>query len=221
MRKYLIILLLILCPFFLFAQSENPDIKELDKQLEEMFEADQGVRKELVRISVEYKDRPELKGMMDSLLIVMREKDTINQKIVSDLLDSKGWPSGLSFKANNTIFLIIQHGDAEYMNKYAPLVEQAYKDEKIGGSQYAIFVDRIRMYAGKPQIYGSQTIKISNIIYIWPIEDVENVESRRQKMNLPTMDQYLEYFKSGSEVVWDKNITIEELRKKDGYRFSW
>lgn len=187
------------------------DNKGLNEKLEEIHSLDQNIRLAL--------NSPEMNLKKDSLIAEMKSIDTKNQKYIGDLLDSIGWPSDLSFNANMAIFLVIQHAGVDYMNKYANYVEDAYKKNLVPIGAYVVFVDRMKMYSGKPQVYGSQIIIIKNVLYMWPIEDAENLASRRNTAGLPSIEDYMKGF--GKDVVWDKNTKIEDLRKLDGYHFKW
>jgi len=210
MKKYFIIFILFSFPVVLFSQEDNKKAL-LEKKLSEMYETDQSIRKGLGEVNSEYAGKPELKGKMDSVISLMMKTDKENQLFISNLLDSEGWPSGLSFQANMAIFMIIQHAPRDYMNKYASMVEEEHNKGVIVPSLFAIFKDRLLMYAGKPQVYGSQTYNG----YVWPIEDAENVDERRKEMQLPPMKDYLKIFENQSaSVIWDKNMTVDDIKEK-------
>lgn len=218
MKKYLLIQLLVLLSITLFPQSQNIDIQELEKQLEEIYDRDQGVRKDLSSVFAEYHGKPEFPQRRDSMLHVMAEKDRMNQRFVAYLLDSISWPPGLSEKANETIFLVIQHGGGEYLTKYADKVYEAYKEKKFDSVYYAFFVDRFQMYKGEPQVYGSQNVNLFDKSYVWPVQDIATLDARRAEVGLPPMDETVEE----AELIWDKDLTIEGLKKKTGVQsFSW
>ena len=193
--------------FSSFAQ----DNTGLNEKLEDIHSLDQNIRLAL--------NNSEMNLKKDSLIAEMRTIDTQNQKYIGHLLDSIGWPSDLSFNANMAIFLVIQHAGVDYMSKYANYVEDAYKKNLVPIGAYVVFVDRMKMYSRKPQVYGSQIIIINNVLYMWPIEDAENLAARRNTAGLPSIEDYMNGF--GKDVVWDKNTKIEDLRKLDGYHFKW
>lgn len=210
MKKYILFLFALFLAIPIAVFSQNDDSKELlEKKLSEMYTIDQSIRKDLGEINAKYAGKPELKQKMDSIISLMLKTDAENQQFISNLLDKEGWPSGLSFEGNMAIFMIIQHAGADYMNKYASIVEKEYLKGTIVPSLYAIFKDRILMYADKPQIYGSQTVNG----YVWPIEDPENVDERREKMDLPPMGEYLKAF-GDNAVTWDKDMTIQDIKEK-------
>lgn len=206
MKRLSIFIILCISAVSLFSQ-ENSNI---EKELTERYTKEQDIRKTFMKKYSAPLPNPTSKSEADSLYKKMMEIDKDNQNYVSHLLDSVGsWPEGLSPEANQAIFLIIQHGGKEFMNKYEPVVFEAYKKAKVTPSNYAIFKDRLLMYQDKPQIYGSQTMNG----YVWPIENEENLDARRAEMGLPTMEFYLKIFlQQGISVVWDKEKTIEEIK---------
>ena len=46
----------------------------------------------------------------------------------------------------------------------------------------AYLEDRVRMFRGEPQVYGTQFIEKDGMYEPWPIEDVERVDERRASM---------------------------------------
>ena len=77
------------------------------------------------------------------------------------------------------------------------------------------------MHTGKKQIYGTQTVSYTDkqtgdqVFYLWPVENPSRLDSLRKAINLPPIEQYLEVFKQrGMHVIWDKELTIDEIQKK-------
>jgi len=208
MKKILSIFFILNFSFCLFAQSQN---ETLEKELMKRYKSEQAVRMELSEISNQYSQASDFNEKMENVINKMHSIDVDNQLFVSNLLDSIGsWPKGLSPDANMAVFMIIQHGSPDYMNKYAAMVKEGYQKEFISPDLYAIYEDRLLMHADKKQMYGSQTYNG----YVWPIEDIDNLDERRAKMNLPPMQEYLKIFEeNGIEIIWDKDKTIDDIKK--------
>lgn len=211
MKKNLVYSIFILfCCCGLNAQNQNDSAASyLENELAIRYSLDQSIRKEYNEVAIKLNQNPELKSQFDSIANRMKEIDYDNQVFWANALDSLGtWPTNMSQEANLSAFLIIQHAPKEYMQKYSTIIDNAFDKGYIIPSLYAIFKDRLLMYSRKYQIYGSQTLND----YVWPIEDVENVDSRRKTVNLPPMNEYLDIFKrQGTEIVWDKFLTPESL----------
>jgi len=133
----------------LFAQSV--DLKKVDIELCKIHNDDQQIREKIIEAM--QKPSIELLSIHDE----MDSIDTKNQIYVSNLLDNHGWPDNLSDSANNAIFLVIDHGDKSYSEKYFEMVKEKAEQGIISKSDAAILEDRILMRANKPQMYGTQT----------------------------------------------------------------
>ena len=124
----------------------------------------------------------------------IRHYDSINQKIVSNILDNRGWlgPKIVGREGAMAIFLVIQHSDLATQKKYLPIIEKAANTGEADYSFYAYLIDRIRKKEGKKQIYGTQTAidSITKKYVIYPIEDEKNVNERRLKAGLSLLEDY-------------------------------
>lgn len=129
-------------------------------------------------------------------------------------------PEGLSKRAYSAIFLTIDHADLKFQKRYFKSLQEAAQRGLIPQSDVATLQDRILMYSGKPQIYGTQT-KASNIkegedkiTYVWPIKDPHNVDSLRATVGLCTMQEQSEaHRKYGFTVIWDTSLSIAEVKR--------
>ena len=73
--------------------------------------------------------------------------------------------------------------------------------------------------SGKKQLFGTQTItyfKEGNVITIWAMDEPQNLDERRKEMGLIPMSEYIELLKKTyqSEVIWDKDLTVEAAQEK-------
>ena len=98
------------------------------------------------------------------------ETDSTNLASISRILDTYGWPSGLSDAANKAIFLVIDHSDLKTMNKYIGLFRDAVEKGYLSMNDFVTMEDRMLMNAGKPQKYGTQAYSLvedgKTVIYI-------------------------------------------------------
>lgn len=184
----------------------------LDSLLIELGRRDQAVRRETATMITSQS--------LDTLLMAaarMEQVDTECRTTLYPLLDTLGWPAGLSAEANKAIWLIIQH-DSEAQERYLPQMEQAAQRGAIDRGSYALLEDRINMNKRRPQRYGSQTV-VLNIagsgmeIMLWPVADAERLDSLRHTVGLQPIEKYLSLFEStyGRKAVWDPSITVEKM----------
>ena len=147
----------------------------------------------------------------------MEETDSTNLAAVSHILDTYGWPSGLSHDANKAIFLAIDHSDLKTMNKYIGLFHDAVDKGYLSMNDLVTMEDRMLMNAGKPQKYGTQAYSLvedgKTVIYIWPVEDPDRLDALRKSVGLMPIHSYLEIVKKqGVEIIYDKTKTLEDFK---------
>ena len=194
----------------MFAQSY--DLKKIDDELCKIGNEDQQIRKKLI-------DAMQSQSTdLISIITEMKSNDAKNQLYVSDILDNHGWPEKLSENANRAIFLVIDHANNQFSEKYFPLVQKMADAGVLFKSDVVTLEDRILMRSFKPQKYGTQTVSQKSqegedIIYIWPIENNENVDEMRASVGLPSMNSYMQLLESQSKrkVIWDKSLKTTDF----------
>ena len=128
-----------------------------------------------------------------------------------------GWPEGLSEQSNQTIWLIIDHGDVEYQERYLPLIEQQAMRGIISLADYATLSDRVNVRRQRPQRFGTQTGYKQRdgevFTFVYPIEDVDALDSLRLSVGLDSMHHYLRQVSEtlGTPIDIDSGLTWEEI----------
>ena len=179
----------------LVSGQSNTEIDSLTKVLETVYQMDQAPRFQLD--SIEYKygyDSPEAKEQWN----VIKTNDSANILIVTEILNKYGWlsESKTSKTANSALFLVVQHAELNLQIKYLDILKKAVEKGAAKPSNYAYLLDRVNMRQGKLQIYGSQISRSTNgRSYFYPIKDEPNVNKRREKLHLPSLEAVA--FKSG------------------------
>jgi len=124
--------------------------------------------------------------------------DEKNIKRVEEIISEHGYPgkSIVGSQAMDATFLIIQHADLSYQEKYLPLLQEAADKGEMRKSALALLIDRINMRNDKPQIYGSQLRPdpFSGELWFHEIEDEANVDKRRAEMGLGPLSEYAKFF---------------------------
>ena len=144
------------------------------------------------------------------------ETDSTNLASVSRILDTYGWPSGLSDEANKAIFLVIDHSDLNIMNKYIELFRDAVEKGYLSMNDFVTMEDRMLMNSGNPQKYGTQAYSVSEegktVIYIWPVEDPDKLDALRKSVGLMPIGAYIEIVKQqGVEIIYDSTKTVKDF----------
>ena len=216
--KRLLYLLVLFVTLFACNNKKNThsSAAQTDSLLCELHERDQQIRHELMRVQRAFiaEQRTEL---VDSIVMLVEEEertDSLNRVVVDSLLQN-GWPEGLSEQSNQTIWLIIDHGDVEYQERYLPLIEQQAMRGIISLANYATLSDRVNVRRQRPQRYGTQTGYTQRdgetFTYVYPIEDIAKLDSLRLSVGLDSMHIYLRQVSEtlGTSVAIDTALTWE------------
>jgi len=127
----------------------------------------------------------------------MKELHSRNAKILSDIIDKIGYPTidKVGKEANKATWLIIQHsiGLPEFMKKCAKLLEKAVNENKADPKSLAYLNDRIAVFEGKKQLYGTQfdwdeygNLSPNHFV------DINKVNKRRKSIGLNTLEEQTE-----------------------------
>ena len=186
---------------------ENNYDKPLQKELLEIFVDDQNIRNKAVRASKKLGDH---NPTVDSLVKIMKYKDSLNLIKVTRILDKKGWigKDKVGEQANQALFLVIQHADLKTQEKYLPMMHKAVKEGDLPASFLPVLEDRVALRQGKKQIYGSQLYRNqkTNAYYVAPLEDPDNVDKRRTKVGLDLLADYVKKY----DIIWN----VEEYKRQ-------
>jgi hypothetical protein len=153
--------------------------------LEKMYDEDQEIRRILIdSIGL---DSPESMKYINQMANI----DSRNKSKIESILIKYGWieKSKIGVKASEAIFYTVQHTDLEFLDKYFPefkrLADQGEADPKL----CAMMQDRLLMWKGKKQIYGTQannTLRQDKKYTIWPIENPATVNELRKRIGFST-----------------------------------
>ncbi|MCX6950656.1 MAG: hypothetical protein NTV51_00470 [Verrucomicrobia bacterium] len=178
---------------------ENVTDPDLQKKLLAILDEDQKYRKQLGEVEKQFgRDSAEIKALWKT----MAEADAINLPQITKILDEKGWvgPDVVGRQANCALFLVIQHADLATQKKYLPMMREAAKTGAAQPSSLALLEDRIALREGRPQIYGSQIMRMANgPYYVDNLADPEHVDERRASVGLGPLADYVARW----DIKWD------------------
>ncbi|NLB14048.1 MAG: hypothetical protein GX826_08535 [Gammaproteobacteria bacterium] len=107
---------------------------------------------------------------------------------LEELLQSHEWPrlSEVGEDAAIAAFLVVQHADVAYQEKYLPIIRQRYEQGEAKGGWVALLTDRIRVRQGQPQLYGTQSRmdEETGKNGLYSIEDPEQVDAPRAELGM-------------------------------------
>ena len=153
--------------------------------LEKMYDVDQEIRRILIdSIGLDSPEAPKYFHQMATI-------DMQNKIKIALILGKYGWieQSKIGKKAAEGIFYVVQHSDLEFVEKYFPQFKQLAEKGEADPTRCAQMEDRLLMWKGKKQIYGTQANSIlrpDKSYAIWPIENPSGVNELRKKIGFTT-----------------------------------
>ncbi len=121
-------------------------------------------------------------------------QDSINESEVIGIIDKYGWlgTNRIGEFANQTLWLVIQHAPIKIQEKYIPFLRISVEKGESEGWYLAFLEDRIAMRNGENQVYGTQSKynKVTGKNHIYPIQNPENVNEKRKRIGLETIEEY-------------------------------
>ena len=162
--------------------------KPLREQLKRMVREDQAVRYEYINA---WQTGNSL--VADSLLKRMQYVDSVNLRQVTDILDGRGWVGrDVIGDACEVFWVIIQHAGLEAQGKYLPLFREAVARGELQAGAVAMMEDRVAVFEGRPQKYGSQLQRGEDGTYT-PFEllDADKVDEWRAEVGMEPLAEYL------------------------------
>jgi hypothetical protein len=184
--------------------------KSIAKNIIDLKNADLALREKLIQsrqLSKGYNE--EMKGLHNR-----------NAKMLSDIIDKIGYPTidKVGEEANEAAWLVIQHsiGQPEFMKKCAKLLEKAVNENKADPKSLAYLTDRIAVFEGKEQLYGTQ--------FDWDeygnlspnhFDDINKVNRRRKSIGLNTLEEQTEIIRRQAKNEKQSPPTDFEKRKQE------
>jgi hypothetical protein len=182
--------------------------KGLLKLMDSVYKDDQTYRFRQISINKEYgADSPEGRNIKK----IIHEKDSLNEFIVSDILDKYGWlgKEVIGINGNSTLALVLQHSSLATQVKHLPNMREAFKNKKTDGYDLAIVEDKVLLRQGKKQKYGSYLISSGKKYFLAPVEDPANIDQIRITLGLVPLDEYLRNY----GLRWDLKKYEDNLKE--------
>jgi len=158
----------------------------------------------------------------------MKELHNKNTKILNNIIDTIGYPiiDKVGKEASEATWLVIQHsiGQPLFMKKCAKLLEIALSESKADPKSLAYLTDRIAVFEGKPQLYGTQfdwdeNGNLSPNIF----DELIKVNERRKSLGLNTLDEQTKIMRRhviSENQLPPKNLEKESRKLNNGKRMS-
>ncbi len=141
-------------------------------------------------------------------------------EVLREIIARIGYPTvrKVGAEASNAAWLIVQHaiGEPDFMREIRALL-RTLSPEDADPRNAAFLEDRIRMYEGRPQLYGTQfDFDDSGVLSPVPFDDREAVNRRRAALGMNSLEERTEEIRHAPG--GDRMMTPEEL---DRYRIAY
>jgi hypothetical protein len=131
----------------------------------------------------------------------IRAIDRAHAARLSQIVDAIGWPTRelVGVEGAQGAFVVVQHAghDPELQNRCLALMVDQVEQGKLPAPYVALLTDRVRLFAGQPQVFGTQMTfqtgadGVARCAPAVAIEDEANLDARRQLMGLPPHDTFI------------------------------
>src|SRR5262245_52056866 len=140
-----------------------------------------------------------------------------NAAHLREIIREYGWPTTALVGEDGTkaAHRIAQHSinHPDFMRECCALIKVASDRGEVPPEQFAYIDDRIRVYEGLAQLYGTQWCGGVNGIEPHPVDNWDAVNQRRRKLGLPTLE---EMNPKSSE-----HLSAEEVERKRNEEVVW
>ena len=134
----------------------------------------------------------------DSAKLTIAAIDSLNTITVTRIIRAHGWlgRNEIGAMPNYKLSILMQHAAPDTLRKYLPIMREAFAKGNMSGRHIAMVEDRVKMYNGEKQIYGTQ-LRMNpetKALALYPIEKEEEVNKRRASVGLMPIEEYLKEF---------------------------
>lgn len=117
-----------------------------------------------------------------------------NAARLREIISEHGWPDRELVGDDGTLaaWFIAQHaiGEPDFQRQALRLILKKVEQGRVPAAQAAYLADRIAMYEGRPQHYGTQSLPCPDGQYRrWKTEDPEHLNDRRAEAGLPAVTE--------------------------------
>lgn len=160
----------------------------------------------------------------------MEELHNTNAKTLKGIIDTIGYPTidKVGKEASEAAWLVIQHSisQPDFMEECLVQLENAVSESKADPKNLAYLTDRVSMFKGKPQLYGTQFDWDENgELSPNPFDDLAKVNQRRKSIGLNTLEEQTILIRKRAEneqetppIDFEKRKQeIDKWRKKVGW----
>jgi Family of unknown function (DUF6624) len=112
--------------------------------------------------------------------------DEANTAWLRGVVAVHGWPGHALAGQDgaHAAWLLVQHAPPDFQEQCLPLLEQAAARGDASPRDLAYLHDRVLLFRGEPQIYGTQYLVKDGVPELWTVRDPEGLDARRAALGL-------------------------------------
>jgi hypothetical protein len=130
----------------------------------------------------------------DEVAAQWQRVDEDNTRWLADVVSARGWPGRTTAGEDGAAaaWLLAQHADRDpaRQQRYLDALRGAAGQGEASPSHLAYLEDRVRVNAGRPQLYGTQFTETGGEVRPSPIEDPHRLDERRAEAGLEPFADY-------------------------------
>ncbi len=147
-----------------------------------------------------------------------------NAAILNEIIDKIGYPTveKVGKEAHEAAWLVIQHsiGQPQFMKKCAKLLENVVSKDKATARNLAYLTDRIAVFEGKPQRYGTQFDWDKNgKLSPYSFDNLTQVNQRRKSIGLNSLEEQTEIIRK--QAINEKQSPPPDFEKRKQKMEKW
>jgi hypothetical protein len=190
------------------------DYKSVAKEIIELQNADLELREKLVQ-------NGQLFAGYNKEMEAMHNR---HAEILDNIIEKHGFPTieKVGREASDAAWLVIQHSISkpEFMKKCAFLLEKAVAENQADAKHLAYLTDRIAVFEGRAQLYGTQ--------FDWdadggmnpkPFDDLEKVNKRRKSVGLNSLQEQTEIIRK--QVLRENQKPPADIKERTKQADEW
>jgi hypothetical protein len=150
-----------------------------------------------------------------------------NAQRLEEIISQISWPTyeQVGEEASQAAWLIVQHAISLplFMKSCLALLKEQEKNGTIDPVNVAFLSDRIAMYENRPQSYGTQFVNddLGQLVAYELDASIEQVNQRRQKLGLNTVEERLAELLVQMVVDQEKQPTADEKQSEQKAYDAW
>jgi VWFA-related protein len=202
LTKILFAVLVIFLPSQIFAQEQcfsSENVNKIIASIESPLKTEnKKIRRELLKMQETQKkanikavENWEKEKKFDAEAKQIGKENSLN---LCRMLSENGWLTKDAIEADGFdafLYLIRNTRDFQIQKAFVPILSAAAKKGLIEKELLASTIDKIRLAAGLPQIFGTQLSVKDEIGYLYPLQNEEKVEEWRKLYDLPSLKTFL------------------------------